>query len=138
MTLIINGKVVFLSSHLRAGADNNFYDHNGIVIGINDNGYTKDKAYKYKIGNRVNKSPRDHQIKKIKIPGYKDAVEIAKNEHKKFGHFRLVSWDFAIDKYGDPILIEFNLRFQGLNHHQLTSGTVFGKYTDDVLSEVYS
>ena len=49
----------------------------------------------------------------------------------------MVSWDFAIDEKGEPILIEMGTSFGGLNFHQICNGPVFGDMTEDVLKEVF-
>lgn len=37
----------------------------------------------------------------------------------------MVSWDIAIDKDGDPVLIEANMRKGGINFHQFNNGPMF-------------
>ncbi|WP_223701114.1 sugar-transfer associated ATP-grasp domain-containing protein [Sutcliffiella deserti] len=136
-SLLKDNKVNLLTSHIRIGVDNSKYDHYGIVCGIQENGQLKDFACKYKQGDVFTVHPQGYEFKGTLIPSFNKMKEIVKREHLKFGHFRLMSWDFAIDKMGDPVLIEVNLRWQGLNHHQLTIGPLFGDLTDEVLEEVY-
>ena len=57
--------------------------------------------------------------------------------HPKFPHFRLVAWDFAIDRTETPVLIEVNFNDAGLESLQLTNGPVFGSRTEEILSEVF-
>ena len=42
-------------------------------------------------------------------------------------YFRIISWDIAIDKNGNFILIEYNIKGQDINFHQLNNGPVFNK-----------
>lgn len=136
-TFLHNNEVSILTSHIRIGTDNSNYDHNGIVCGIKEGGNLQDFACKYKKGDVFAKHPQGYEFKNVTIPGFEDMKTIAKREHLKFGHFRLISWDFAVEKDGCPVLIEVNLRWQGLNHHQLTIGPLFGDLTDEVLEEVF-
>ena len=50
----------------------------------------------------------------------------------------MISWDFAVDINAEPILIEINLRFQGINGGQLCNGPLFGDLTDEILREVFT
>ena len=50
---------------------------------------------------------------------------------------RLISWDFAIDENGEPMLIEMNISYGELDFHQLCNGPIFGDKTEDVLNEVF-
>ena len=136
-TFLHNGKVTALTSHLRIGNENSIYDHYGIVCGIHEDGRLQDFAIRYKQGQVINEHPKGYKFEDIVVPGFRKIKEITEKEHMKFGHFKIMSWDFAINKDGEPILVEFNLRYQGLNHHQLTIGPIFGDLTDEVLEEVF-
>ena len=48
----------------------------------------------------------------------------------------LISWDFAVDKDGDPILIEANFTFGEIDFHQLCNGPILGEMTENILSAV--
>lgn len=137
MSFLDQEGVSILSSHIRVGEADSIYDHNGYVIGVKDNGDLGDFAIKYKIGDRIPLESLGFSPETIRIPSYEKVKNIIKDTHPKFPHYRLISWDFAIDKFGEPVLIEFNLRYQGLNHHQLLEGSLFGEQTDEVLTEVY-
>lgn len=52
-------------------------------------------------------------------------------------HFRLISWDFAVDIDHEPVMIEANLRYGELDFHQLNNGPLFGKDTRKILDEVF-
>jgi len=56
--------------------------------------------------------------------------------HHRLMHFDLVSWDIAINKNNEPVLIEYNLSYQGTINSQIANGPLFGDLTDDVLAEV--
>lgn len=138
LTFLHENEVVVLSAHIRIGTNNSTNDHNGIICGIDDNGVLKDVAYIYKKGLLVTTHPQGYNFKNVIVPSFNKIKEIAIKEHQKFGHFKVISWDFAVDKNENPILIEFNLKWQGLNHHQLTAGPLFGNKTEQVLSEIFN
>ena len=52
-------------------------------------------------------------------------------------HFRLVSWDIAIDDKKEAVLIECNLSLGGSDDVQVVNGPFFGEWTKQVLDEVY-
>lgn len=135
-----DGKEVYiLSSILRMGingAKTDSESSGGISCGINSNGKLKSTAYD-RYGNDYPQHPQGHSFKNTKIPSYEEIEKIIKKEHKKFGHFKIISWDFAIDDTGEPVLIEYNLGMQGINFHQMNNGPLFGEITDEVLSQVY-
>ena len=43
--------------------------------------------------------------------------------------FKLISWDWAVDNEGTPILIEANFCLGELDFHQMNNGPVFGNDT---------
>ena len=139
MSFYHNGEVKILSSVLRMGINNNRTDNattNGISCGITSTGELKAVGYDLS-GNKYDKHSNGNAFKGVKIPNYNKIIEIIKKEHKKFGHFRLMSWDFAINKDKEPCLIEINLANQGINILQLNNGPLFGDLTTEVLEEVF-
>jgi len=49
-------------------------------------------------------------------------------------YFRLVSSDIGIDINGAPVLIKYNTYHQGISVHQLANGSLFGDFTEEILS----
>ena len=78
------------------------------------------------------------KFSEINIPAYKKILDVIKNEHVRFGYFKLISWDFSVSPDKTPILLEINLMSQGINLHQLSNGPLFGELTDEVLAEIFS
>ena len=56
---------------------------------------------------------------------------------QNFPHFRLISWDIALDKNNNPIIIEANLKYGEIDFHQLNNGPLFGDDTKEILNEVF-
>lgn len=72
-----------------------------------------------------------------KLPCIKKAVKLVKEAHMFMGHFRLISWDVAIDAQEEAVLIEANLSLGGIDDVQVCTGPLFGKDTKKVLDEVF-
>ena len=53
-------------------------------------------------------------------------------------YFRLISWDFAVDQKEEPVLIEANFKYGGVDFHQLNNGPLFGKDAPKILNEVFA
>ena len=89
-------------------------------------------------GWQIFEHPLGYNFKDKAIPSFHKIIESVKDNHKNLPHFKIISWDFSVNNYGEPILIEYNIRAPGINNHQLTSGPLFGELTDDILKEVLS
>ncbi len=146
-SLLLEDGVHILSSVLRMGFGNSKVDnatskdnskYDGMSCGIDENGNLKKFAYGYNYGNRCDRHPDGLVFEGFKIPSYGKAAELVKKAHPLIGHFRLVSWDIAIDESGEPVLIEANMRKGGMNFHQFNNGPLFGDLTERVLKEVLS
>ncbi len=145
-SLLMEDGVHILSSILRMGigsskldnataTDNAKYD--GMTCGINEDGRLKKYAYGYYKGVRYEKHPDGLIFDGFRLPSFDKAIDLVKDAHPRIPHFRLVSWDIAVDEYGTPILIEANMRKGGINFHQFNNGPLFGDLTNDVLKEVF-
>lgn len=145
-SLLMQDGVHVLSSVLRMGfgdskvdnataEDNKKYD--GMSCGIDENGCLKKYAHGYTTGANCTQHPDGLIFEGFKIPSYDKALELVKKAHPLIGHFRLVSWDVAIDENGEPVLIEANMRKGGINFHQFNNGPLFGDLTETVLNEIF-
>lgn len=140
ISLILKGKVNILSAVLRMGINGNKVDNasaGGITCGIKENGQLKSVAYSAH-GIKYDKHPQGYIFENCVIPSYDKVIKLVKEQHIKMAHFRMISWDIAIDASGEPILIEANLRNGECDFHQFNNGPLFGDLTDDVLSEVFN
>ncbi len=140
ISLLFKGKVHLLSSILRMGIDGNQVDNlsaGGIMCGIKENGQLKDIGYSL-YGKPYNKHPQGFEFKGTTVPSYDRIKELIIREQEKFAHFRLIYWDIAVGKDGEPILIEVNLCNGGMRFHQFNNGPLFGELTSEVLKEVFA
>lgn len=139
-SILLEDGVHILSSCLRMGVDKARIDNvtaGGISVGIHDDGTMDEFAYHYYTGERVAVHPQGFVFKGKTVPSYDKAVALVKEAHQRLGHFRLVSWDIAIDETGDPVLIEANMRKGGINLNQFSNGPLFGDLTDCVMKEIF-
>lgn len=145
-SLLMEDGVHILSSVLRMGFGGSKVDnatakenakYDGMSCGIDQNGCLKKCAYGYNTGICRTQHPDGLVFEGFKIPSYDKALELVKKAHPLIAHFRLVSWDIAIDDNGTPVLIEANMRKGGINFHQFNNGPLFGELTERVLDEVF-
>lgn len=135
-----DGTVKIYSSILRMGIKGAKVDNassGGISTGIKPDGRLKDVAYSNE-GVRYDEHPTSHvKFGNIVIPNFNKIEELVVKLHPRFPHFRLISWDIAIDVNDEPILIEANLCDGELDFHQLNNGPIFGDDTEAILAEVF-
>lgn len=139
--LRLDGSVKIYSCVLRMGIGDSKVDNNsrgGINCGICENGRLKDIAYNKKGDKFITHPTSNIKFDEIQIPNFDKVIEKVKILHPLIPHFRLVSWDIAIDKMNEPVLIEANFRYGGLTLHQLNNGPLFGDDTREILDEVFS
>lgn len=142
MTLLRkDGSVKVCSSVLRMGKDASKVDNassGGITVGIQNDGKLNKIAYSVN-GRKYLKHPTTGvRFDDIIIPNVSLIRELVAEQATKLPYFRLISWDVALDKNDEPVLIEANLCDGELDFHQLNNGPLFGEETEAVLSEVFS
>ena len=69
----------------------------------------------------------------VHIPQFSFLLNFAKDLHSQLLYYDMASWDLAINKNGEPVLIEVNLVYQGIGFIQINNGPLFGDYTEDIL-----
>lgn len=139
LSLLRDGKVTVYSSILRMGINHSRVDNassGGITCGINSDGSLKHFAYAV-TGKKYEQHPTSGiAFDTITVPSFEKSIDFVKNLHQSLPLFRLLSWDIAIDKDGNPVLLEPNLYVGELDFHQLNNGPLFGKDQDMILSEI--
>lgn len=139
VTLLVDGKPVLLSTLLRMGKEGNRIDGalaGGIIGVVNKDGILEESAVQF---DQTIKTRHDSGFvfKDAEIPSYEKLIDSAFRQHNRIPYFKMVSWDYAIDKDGDPVLIEANIPTGQIDFHQINIGPIFGDYTDRVLDYVY-
>lgn len=136
-----DGNIKVYSAIARMGINNSFVDNassGGITCGIEENGRLKAVAYAVNGTKYASHPTTGIKFNDIIVPNYSKIISHAQKLHKIFPHFRLLSWDFAIDKNNEPLLVEVNLRYGELDFHQLNNGPLFGADTQKILNEVFN
>lgn len=139
ITLILGSEVIVLKPIIRIVEGNEKIAKEGVgevFIGINDDGTLTNYGYDI-FGNKFEEKFEGKSLKNVKIPKIKEAKEMCMKAAQRFPHFRLISWDVAIDKDNEPIIIEANLNMGNIDIIQPVWGPFFGEYTDRVLNEVF-
>lgn len=133
-----SGEVKIYSTILRMGIGDSKVDNatsGGITVGVDATGKLNKYAYSV-TGNKYQKHPTSGFVFDGKvIPGIEKARNLVLKQARLIPHFRLVSWDVAIDPEGTPILIEANLCDGELDFHQINNGPLFGNDTEEILRE---
>ncbi len=109
----------------------------GIAVGIEDDGRLKPVAYTID-GKKFHEHPTSHvKFDDFVIPGFEQIKRLVCEQSTYLPHFRLISWDIALDEQDQPVIIEANLYSGGIRFHQLANGPLFGDDTEDILKEVF-
>lgn len=138
MTFNQNGNVSVLSSLLRMGVNGKRVDNmvsGGVNCAIRPDGTLCNKLYNA-IGTLFEGHPNSGSVENKKVENFDLVVKAALESHKQLPYTGIISWDFAINQAGEPVLVEFNLKPQGLDLHQRENGPLFGEKTVEILDEV--
>ena len=139
MTFNFHGKIYVLSALLRMGVNGKRVDNmvsGGVNCAIFSDGTLCNKMYNA-TGKLFVGHPNSGSVEGKKVHNFDLVVKTACEAHKQLPYMGILSWAFAIDESGDPVLIEFNLKPQSLDFHQRENGPLFGDMTIEVLDEVF-
>lgn len=140
MSLLTSEGVKIYSAILRIGVGGSNIDNasaGGVSCGITEDGLMKSGCYKLN-GEGFPVHPTNGFVfDNYKIPSFDKAKEVVIKAHPMIPHFKLVSWDIAINEEGEPVMIEANLAKGASQFHQFTNGPLFGDDTKKILDEVF-
>ncbi len=63
----------------------------------------------------------------IKIPNFKDCVDVAKRLHLKVPYVRCIGWDLILNKEGEVVVLEWNGRHNSIKFSEATQGPCFAE-----------
>ncbi|MDR1606203.1 MAG: hypothetical protein LBS41_03725 [Streptococcaceae bacterium] len=135
--LLPNGEVKILNAFVRFGKNGNLVDNMssggfGVAVDL-ATGITGDFAVDV-YGIRYQKADLPvNDFSNRSIPILRKVLSMIESSHRELPYIRVIGWDFAVDKNGDPILIEYNGNFPGLIV-QKTGIPFFGDLTDQILA----
>lgn len=142
MTLIYDGEVHLLSAFLAIGSGGNISNgDNSNRIGIDENGVLRDFLVKDSFilkdkGAAPDNDTKAESIFSTKIPHFDEIINTAKAMHLVLPHFGLIGWDFTLDSYGKPMMIEANLDTPGGELPQFCNAPLLGSFTDTILTRM--
>jgi hypothetical protein len=118
------------------GAKTDNLSYGGIVCGINEDGSLKDRVLDLKL-QKYDFSPQGYKFLDVRIPNFEKCIQLVSKLAVRFSDIsRLMSWDLAINEDADPVLIETNLTFSGVDVHQLANGPIYGNHPEPIIEEV--
>jgi len=133
MTARVNNEFIIPLVCLRMGCSNKLMDNTmagGLYVNITNEG----RMHKYAFDNDTlpyEKHPDTGIVfENYKVPGFFEAIEFCKINHKKLLNFNIISWDIGVQEDETPLFVEFNLGSQAINALQVLNGPIFGKHTD--------
>lgn len=140
VSLMTEDKVKICAVCLKIGVGKERVDngcHGGIYCGVRPDGTLRARGV-LDNGHTVERHPQlGYRLADQRVPCLGSALALVRKAHSFMGHFRLISWDVAIDGKGEAVLIEANLSLGGINDVQITTGPLFGRDTKRLLDEVF-
>lgn len=143
-TLLFQGKPHLLpSAVLRIGGAGSLVDNvgaGGYQCPILPDGrlyktaFTK-KSSGSRVGEFVDETSTGIRFADFTVPSYEKVCSTVLDLAARVPHLGYIAWDIAVDKDGDPVLVEFNVLAPG--HSQENCGPTFGDMTEAVLDEVF-
>lgn len=136
ISFLFNNEVHILSAILRVGGRGAKVDNigaGGFACAVESDG----KLQRYAINRRSERcecTAGGVRFDSVTVPGFPEALALAKQLHQHLAHFKIIGWDIAIDKNAHPVLIEYNT-VPGQN--QYCCGPTFGDLTEQVLTDVF-
>lgn len=126
----------------RMGKKNSYIDNShggGRFIGVNTDGSFANSFVLDADGNQYRTfNGIDFSSKVFVVPDFDRVIAFSKSVSEKIFHNRTLDLDVMIDKDGNPKLIEFNVDMCSPWLYQFSTGSVFGKYTDEVIDYIES
>ena len=132
-----NDESIVTSSVLRVGKAGKYVDNahsGGFFAGVNKDTGELGKYVMDQYGNKKEEwNGVNYSSAPMFIPNWDKVLLFAKNIGDRILHHRLVALDIALDKNGEPVLIEYNLGMFSYWLFMYTNQEVFGEYTDEVI-----
>ena len=139
VTLNINGQCSMLSAFIRMGSVGSYVDNlsggNGVLVGLNQAGDVNEFGIN-KVFEKKYNTPMGIPLKGLRVPNYERLKEQIIAFHRQIPFANLIGWDVAIDKNGNPIVIEVNLDSALLEAHQAFNGPIFGDRLFEVMKYI--
>ena len=133
-----NDESIVTASILRVGKSGKYVDNahsGGYFAGIDKRTGELSKYVMDQYGNKIEEwNGVNYAKNQLVIPNWDKVLSFARTIGDKILHHRLVALDIALDKNGDPVLIEYNVGQFSYWLFMYTNQEVFGEYTDEVIA----
>lgn len=138
-TMFRNGKVRMLSSYFRMGHPGSCVDNltghlDSYRVHVNEDGQLDPVAYNI-CSEPKNRTWKGKLLSECRIEQFREMVEIAKKGQRRLAKHKFIAWDFAVDKNGKIVVIEYNFKLHPIIDYEITEGPIFGDDLDDILRE---
>lgn len=128
---------ILLGGAVRFGGKGAFRDNactGGGFCKIDNDGCIADEIHNYRrFGWGSLKAEKG--LERLFVPNYDKVIETAIRLHKTIPYMDLIGWDIAVDRDGEPVLIELN-QYPDCELIQIFKGPMFGDYTDELLERI--
>ena len=104
----------------------------GVFVGINQDG-TFFFFFYNQYGQKYTKFNDIDFADDYRYPNWNNVLSFAKSVAQYVPHHRLIALDIVLDKDDNPHLIEFNIEAYSSWLFQYTTGSAFGKFTDEII-----
>ncbi len=134
MSYLRNTEVMILSIIVRMGREGAITDNSttgGISCGVKSDGSLNAIGYQLS-GEKFHATSTGIEFEKIHLPFLPKIHTAVQSLHKEVPYFQIISWDFAVDKNGEIVLIELNIKGQDITFHQLNNGSVLAPLLDNL------
>ena len=137
LSLFLKGEVHITLMYLRVGAAGSSHvevgdEYNAEIL---PDGHVHPKAW-YDGGFWIDAREEGLYDETLVIPGVDNILAQVRHLHPQVGHIKWIGWDFTLDRYGDPLLIEFNTT-PGDHAQRVCGRPLFGEMTDWLLDDYF-
>ncbi|MGI6170007.1 MAG: sugar-transfer associated ATP-grasp domain-containing protein, partial [Christensenellales bacterium] len=136
ISFLFQGSVHISSAILRMGVAGSRLDNvsaGGMACPVRFDGTLSPRAINRQ-SQWMTRHPGGTVFSEVTVPSYQRVLATIRRVHQNIPYFRIIGWDFAIDREGDPVFIEYN-GAPGMN--QVSCGPLFGDLTESVLNTIF-
>lgn len=132
-------RVYIVNATLKIGKSGEIVDNGhagGYFVGINQDGSLKETIYSLNPFSKNELTQSNLKTGGIQLPSYARAKDMVREMALRLPYHKIVGWDIAIAKDGQPTLIELNINGFGVNIIQIPNGPLLGDYTEQILQKL--
>ena len=134
MSYLRDSEVVILSTIVRMGREGAITDNSttgGISCGVQHDGSLNGTGFQLS-GEKFDTTSTGIKFEQINLPFVSKIRVTVEKLHYELPYFKLISWDLAVNKEDEVVLIEVNLKGQDITFHQLNNGPALEVLLDEI------